>query len=397
MRVAIVFFGPISNSRKLLNFASYNNEIVVELNKRGLLTKLFCKDFSEFPLVQCSRVEIFSGSIYSKIALLFYRIASRIFRVSERSIFELFFDLFVRTRIDYNEFDVLLLLRETNEKLCLIARKKNKKIMGLMSIYPLTYEQDEILKHGKKWGVEEVSNYTNRARAKSYDRILSTWDMIVPVTSSSLTRQVLSDFAFNDRLSFVDHEFGPEKLLFRPVGIENSKEVTFLTTTDDTLKKGLPVLLSAWDTLPSEFLKRANLVVVGEIGSNLKSVISRFSSQNVQYVGYSLELDKYYQTSNVFICPSVIDMGPRTVKQAMCCGLPVIVSNQCGVAAFVENHNEGFTFDVNQVEQLVGHLIFCIENPHTLAVMGKNAYKKSKLFDNNSFAIDIADKLVNLK
>ncbi len=63
----------------------------------------------------------------------------------------------------------------------------------------------------------------------------------------------------------------------------------------------------------------------------------------------------YYSAAGALILPSVSDTWGLAVNEAMACGLPVIVSRNCGCAQdLVEEGQNGFTFDPQDADALAG-------------------------------------------
>ena len=76
---------------------------------------------------------------------------------------------------------------------------------------------------------------------------------------------------------------------------------------------------------------------------NLKAVVSdRGIENNVIFLGYTLELDKYMNIANVLIACSFREGLPLNLMEAMLCGTPVVASNNRGHRELVDNGKNGF-------------------------------------------------------
>jgi len=76
------------------------------------------------------------------------------------------------------------------------------------------------------------------------------------------------------------------------------------------------------------------------------------SNPNVEYLGKIKDLNQYYRSSHVLICPSIIDAGPMTIIEAQYCGLPVIASENCGYSYLIESDQTGQVYKNNDSGEL---------------------------------------------
>jgi glycosyltransferase involved in cell wall biosynthesis len=94
------------------------------------------------------------------------------------------------------------------------------------------------------------------------------------------------------------------------------------------LRKGVPFLLEAIRKLQGE----VELTLVGRIGSELKSFVgSRWQGFRLVPPKAKAELRKVYVSHDILVLPSLADSFGFVAMEAMACGLPVIVSENCGV------------------------------------------------------------------
>jgi glycosyltransferase involved in cell wall biosynthesis len=95
-----------------------------------------------------------------------------------------------------------------------------------------------------------------------------------------------------------------------------------------SLRKGVPYLLRAAASLGRD----AALTLIGEVNDELRPSIAEYRA-NVQILARcsKSELRKHYQKHDVLVLPSLGDAFGFVALEAMCCGLPVIVTENCGV------------------------------------------------------------------
>jgi len=89
----------------------------------------------------------------------------------------------------------------------------------------------------------------------------------------------------------------------------------------------------------------------GPLGEYLKSIVASLNiGKSVNFVGHKSqeELAALYAASNTFILASTNEVWGLVVNEAMASGLHVIVSDKCGVAAFVKDMSGTYICSVDQ-------------------------------------------------
>jgi len=155
-----------------------------------------------------------------------------------------------------------------------------------------------------------------------------------------------------------DSEFKtlPERGKFRGKhGLDNSQKLILYLGRINAIK-GLELLTRAFTEL-SMSLSDLKLVIVGPDDgylSSLKALITELRiGDKVLLTGPLWGEDKLqaYIDSDVYVLPSLYDWFPLTVLEALACGLPVIVSDRCGIASAI-NGKTGLSFRYDDKEQL---------------------------------------------
>lgn len=100
---------------------------------------------------------------------------------------------------------------------------------------------------------------------------------------------------------------------------------------------------------------------------------------------------------DVLVLPSKSEPWGLVVNEAMVCGLPVIVSKNCGcVADLVENGVNGFTFDPDRQQELETAMTFFIKNLDKIAELGRESRRLVAPFSSTQVARQMADCYHNL-
>jgi len=117
-------------------------------------------------------------------------------------------------------------------------------------------------------------------------------------------------------------------------------------------RKGVPQLLAAFAKTKSG---HSRLMVVGHDRHS-----ARFERQanhlglkdRVSFVGPKKDVLPFYGMADAFVLPTRYDPMPNAALEAMACGLPIITSTTCGMAARVKEGVNGFVCDALDVSKL---------------------------------------------
>jgi glycosyltransferase involved in cell wall biosynthesis len=189
-----------------------------------------------------------------------------------------------------------------------------------------------------------------------------------------------------------------EKLFLTPYSVDNDHfiaEADALVPQREALReklrimKHLPVILYVGALRdiknPDNLLKafeslqeKALLIFIGEghKRKELEEYVRIKSIKNVRFEGFKnqSELPEYYVASDIFVLPSFQEKWGLVVNEAMCFGLPVVVSS--GVTAgldLVRPGENGFIFQRDSVRELKDFLDKLIENAALRNAMGKKS------------------------
>ena len=100
-------------------------------------------------------------------------------------------------------------------------------------------------------------------------------------------------------------------------------------------RKGFDTLLEAWRILSVDSAWDATLVVLGA-GAEARSLAGKADTlavgERIKFLGYRKDLPKLLQACDAMVAPTRYDSYGLGVHEALCCGLPAIVSASAGVA-----------------------------------------------------------------
>lgn len=121
-------------------------------------------------------------------------------------------------------------------------------------------------------------------------------------------------------------------------------------------RKGVGPLLEALAAAPA---RDAHLLVVGS-DKHLQRYVRQAArlglGQRVRFAGGVKDVRPFYAAADAFVLPTLYEPLSNAVLEALACGLPSIVSTQCGAAELIAPGRNGFVCDALDVPALAGHL-----------------------------------------
>lgn len=141
-------------------------------------------------------------------------------------------------------------------------------------------------------------------------------------------------------IDFSIYENLPERGLFRSKYGINKNEKVILYLGRIHRIKGVDLLVEAFSDLANK-IENIKLVIAGPDDgflSTLKAQIEHLRiGDKILFTGPLYEIDKLeaYVDADVYVLPSIYEAFPVTVLEACACGVPVIVTDRCGIADLV--------------------------------------------------------------
>jgi len=199
--------------------------------------------------------------------------------------------------------------------------------------------------------------------------------------------------------NFLSSSLSPTRFKLIPNGVDTNR---FSPVTDDDKKAlrnqlGLPgkmklilfvghfsrdkspdLLLEAWKQYVVDEFPDTGIIFIGstnpdhyEVDAELVKYIQRmvapYNNEQIFFVDRTNNIEKYYQTADLFVLPSSREGMPNALLEAMACSLPVIVSRLEGVTdSLINDGFNGFLLQLG-VHNVLGKLIKRILNDSILA------------------------------
>lgn len=168
---------------------------------------------------------------------------------------------------------------------------------------------------------------------------------------------------------------------------QNAKIVLFVGSGFE--RKGVPALLDAFARLQRD---QIFLLIVGKDRRENKyreRARKLGIETRVRWLGPQPDVQQWYGCADVFVLPTLYDPFPNAALEAMACGVPIVVSSQCGAAEIVRDGWNGFIVtNPWQVDSLVEKIDAVLDSAVPLDV---NARKTAETFDMRSMARQLAE------
>lgn len=195
------------------------------------------------------------------------------------------------------------------------------------------------------------------------------------------TERIAGDFIRygknKSQIKHIPYGFNPERF---KAGEKQDSVFRIVVVGYLTFHKGIQYILQAFSELR---LRNAELLIVSEIDNNFKPILAKYAGVfRHQHAIVQEELAKVYQNASVFVLPSLIEGFGMVTCEAMACGLPVIVTENCGMQP--RDGKDGFIVPIRNPDALKEKILILYENENLRQQMGKSAaeYVKQFTWDN---------------
>lgn len=276
----------------------------------------------------------------------------------------------------------------------------NMKYSAILYSFMLPFIQRKILKHVDILKTNQMTASWSAAltklifRKKLLVRTGYTWSILYaeehPVSRKTKLIKQLERFAYKmadaattssaSAFDYVERNYHPrnhiiipnyvETDLFKPLDIiREPASICFVGSLGR--QKNIVALLEALKESPY----RLDIIGSGPLSSQLQEV-ARDNGVKAHFLGNvpNHELPEILNRHTIFVLPSLWEGMPKTLLEAMACGLPVIGTNVMGIREVIEDGENGILCDTDSgsIKQAIIRLM---EDEETKKRLGENARK----------------------
>jgi len=232
-------------------------------------------------------------------------------------------------------------------------------------------------------------------------KALSTANAI-STTSDKILKDVESFFEIEiDRKKVTEIKQGIDLTRFKPENIQNQENILLCVARFSRIK-GLENLINVIPFVIKE-IPNVKLKIVGPVldpnyFNDLKKLVAKLNCEkNVEFVGPIPhdQLNKFYNSSKIFLLLSRVEGLSLTALEAMACGKPVILSSVGSHSDLIEDGINGFLVDAKQTKLISQKIILLLKDKNYREKIGNAAKNTVKVnYDWDSFIADLI-KLFN--
>ena len=252
---------------------------------------------------------------------------------------------------------------------------------------------DRILSFAKRNGVRTISHPVTSHPATFFNLVADEQERLgLPVSNRSVSERRLAEIEMSDVIiadsAFVAKSFinagveakrihvilpGNDSRLFHPRRPDDRNRDVFRVVSVGAVsaRKGHRYLLEAWKKLA---LPGSELIIVGANTSDTQRIVHGYEDifHHIPKIPNS-ELRDLLITASVFVLPSIEDGFAQAAIEALSCGVPVIVTQNAGVADLVVQGENGFVVPAGAPDAIAAALLGLYEQPELADAMGLNA------------------------
>lgn len=267
-------------------------------------------------------------------------------------------------------------------------------------------------KQGAKIIIERINCHQQMAKSildRTYEREGIPTDHGITDESIGIENQklALTDAIFcpSPRVvdSLIDIDIDKEKLLPTSYGWspsrfpdrdqpkEHNSKCTFLFVGTLCVRKGVPLLLRAWEKSGLD----AELIFCGSMDQTIKHHFGHyFDRPDINHIPFTNDIGSYYRKADIFVFPTLEEGGPMVTYEAMAHSVVPLVTSM-GAGAIVENGISGIVLPDDDVDQWASSLTKLFENSQKREEMANTARERAQQFTWENVAAKRAQLLKN--
>jgi glycosyltransferase involved in cell wall biosynthesis len=182
-------------------------------------------------------------------------------------------------------------------------------------------------------------------------RFLRRADCLVALCSQAVEEARAQGFT-DERIVVIPN--GVDASRFRPVPAREHSHIRIVSAGSLTATKGVDVLIDAFAGLRQEHARlRLDIFGSGPLQESLhEKAVQLGTSVDVRFHGVVADIERYLDSSCIFVQPSLVEGMSNVILEAMAAGLPVVSTRTGAAAEIIQNGVNGLLVDAGSSEQI---------------------------------------------
>jgi len=162
--------------------------------------------------------------------------------------------------------------------------------------------------------------------------------------------------------------------------------------------KGLDRVIAGFAALPDELKKRSKLFIIGKDHAELyeKQAAQLGITEYIRFLGGRYDVPRLFLAGDLLLHPAYSENTGTVLLEAVASGLPVLTTDNCGYAHYIEEANAGMVlpspFQQKQFNQTIQNMLLSPERS-TWHLNGITFAKQADIYNLAEHAVDIIEAI----
>jgi glycosyltransferase involved in cell wall biosynthesis len=156
-------------------------------------------------------------------------------------------------------------------------------------------------------------------------------------------------------------------------------DILLLSVSRLTWAKGVQYLISALPALLNRHNIKLIIVGTGNYKFALRTIVKKLKLDGYVFFANFVpdeDICAFFNSCDIFVNPTLYDVSPLTLLEAMACQKPVIASTLGAIPAIIDHGKEGLLVPSGDVDALTRSIDYVLSNPPLMKSLGSNAREK---------------------
>ena len=225
-----------------------------------------------------------------------------------------------------------------------------------------------------RYGFPAPAGYTPQDIARE-NRKLELCDAVF-CPSPMVRASMLENKVPEHKLLSTSYGWAPERFPRRQDPVPINGRPVFLFVGTLCLRKGIPLLLQAWEKADLD----AELILCGGMDPEFSDYLTpRLQGKNITYVPYTTDIGQLFKQADIFVFPTLEEGGPMVTYEAMAHAIPPLVTAM-GAGAVVEDGINGCVLPDDDPLAWAQAMTRMLEDKNLRIQLGERARDRAELF-----------------